>query len=462
MDKTVVSILDFGAVKNSRQVQTKAIQSAIDHCFKMGGGEVTVPSGEFITGDIRIRSNVTLHLLKDAVLTGSMDPKDYQNINNDEIEPLPAEQNTLKHWHTVEEWDKMGGGFKEHLYTSGSYWNYGIIRAVYAENIAIIGDEGSVIDGRNAFDKDGEEDFRGPHAIDMHFCKNITFDGYTVVRSANWAHAIFQSDNIIFKNLFVFGGHDALHIRKCNNVIMENCHLETGDDCIAGFADKNVIVRNCFISSNCSAFRFGGKDVLIENCEIYSPCRYRARGHFTYAEKQRSLDYTKSSKPPYYSLAFFTYFVTDDLPFEEAQGNILIRNCKITGTNKILHLNLSGNEGWQRGNPPTDITFENLEIIDTRGGFTSYGNSNMEIPFLLSIKNVNFTFAHGCEKEPFIQAANFGKIDIENVNVTNFDGDAFIKVWSDGGEIKTENLTANINEKNFLARQKEKFTCRPI
>lgn len=183
----------------------------------------------------------------------------------------------------------MGGGFKTHLYTAGSYWNYGLIRAVYAQNVAIIGEEGSVIDGRNVFNKDGEEDYRGPHAINMHFCKNVKFYGYTVADASNWAHTIFQSENVTFNNVSVFAGHDALHTRTCDNVTITNCHLETGNDAIAGFNNNDVVIRDCYISSACSAFRFGGNNILIENCDVFVPCKYQFRGSFSYEEKMKGL-----------------------------------------------------------------------------------------------------------------------------------------------------------------------------
>ena len=91
--KLTVSIIDFGAVSGVNELQTEKIQSAIDHCFKNGGGVVEVPKGEFLTGGVRLRSNVTLHLLEGAILKGSRDCEDYQTLHNDVLEPAP--QSTL-------------------------------------------------------------------------------------------------------------------------------------------------------------------------------------------------------------------------------------------------------------------------------------------------------------------------------------------------------------------------------
>ena len=87
MSGTIVSICDFGAERNN-ELQTAKIQNAIDYCFNQGGGEVQIPEGVFLTGGIRLRSTVTLHLLKNAVLKGSKNPEDYFGYLNDKTEPL--------------------------------------------------------------------------------------------------------------------------------------------------------------------------------------------------------------------------------------------------------------------------------------------------------------------------------------------------------------------------------------
>ena len=58
---------------------------------------------------------------------------------------------------------------------------------------------------------------------------------------------------------------------------------------IAGFNNNDVVIRDCYISSACSAFRFGGNNILIENCDVFVPCKYQFRGSFSYEEKMKGL-----------------------------------------------------------------------------------------------------------------------------------------------------------------------------
>jgi polygalacturonase len=74
--KNTVSICDFGA-KADGKLQTANIQAAIDHVFLQGGGVVVVPTGVYLTGGIRLRSNITLYIEKNAVLKGVRDPEEY-------------------------------------------------------------------------------------------------------------------------------------------------------------------------------------------------------------------------------------------------------------------------------------------------------------------------------------------------------------------------------------------------
>jgi polygalacturonase len=67
----------FGAVGGGTAKDTAAIQQAIDRCWVLGGGEVRVPPGNYLTGALELRSNTILRLEKDATILGSPDFADY-------------------------------------------------------------------------------------------------------------------------------------------------------------------------------------------------------------------------------------------------------------------------------------------------------------------------------------------------------------------------------------------------
>jgi polygalacturonase len=70
-------VTDFGAAGDGQTDCSKAFYQAVAACNKAGGGRVVVPEGRFLTGPIHLKSNVNLHLRKDATILFSTDPNDY-------------------------------------------------------------------------------------------------------------------------------------------------------------------------------------------------------------------------------------------------------------------------------------------------------------------------------------------------------------------------------------------------
>ena len=73
-------ITRFGAVGDGVTDSSTAIAAAIAACVAAGGGRVIVPEGTFLTGPIRLRSRVNLHLTGGATLLFSTDPHKYPNV----------------------------------------------------------------------------------------------------------------------------------------------------------------------------------------------------------------------------------------------------------------------------------------------------------------------------------------------------------------------------------------------
>ena len=74
---SVYSITNYGAVPDGNTSNTIYIQKAIDDCHKHGGGTIVIPSGNFVTGTVRLYSNMNLYFEPGAILTGSKDNKEY-------------------------------------------------------------------------------------------------------------------------------------------------------------------------------------------------------------------------------------------------------------------------------------------------------------------------------------------------------------------------------------------------
>ena len=270
-----ISIIDCGATANADTLQTMFIQNAIDKCFLAGGGEVIVPEGIFKTGGIRLRSNVTFRLLKGAKIVASRDINDYQvYYKHDELNPIP--EDVLPVTHTAEIFKRV----------DCRRWFTALIQAYNEKNIAIIGEEGSLIDGQNCYDPDGEEDFRGPHCVFFIKTENVKFKGYTIENSSNWAHGFWSCKNISCEEITVLGGHDGIHFMCSDDIEVKKCKLFTGDDCIAGLDLNNMRVQECELNSACHAFRLSGTHIRVSNCHAFGPGYYAWRGSLTKEEQK--------------------------------------------------------------------------------------------------------------------------------------------------------------------------------
>lgn len=413
----LADIREFGA-KEGDALVSPAIQAAIDAVYKAGGGEVIIPEGIFRTGTLWLRSNVTLKLLSGAMLVGSDRADDYAYVPED-MQNLSANfpESTNK---VIPDTD------------SYSRWNHAIIKAIGAENIAVIGEKYSYIDGVDCYDANGEEGYRGPHGINLKSCRGVTLSGYTLKNSANWAHALFACENVTFSGIKVLGGHDGIDIFVCKDVKINNCTLHTGDDCIAGYGSLRVTVSDCDFNTACSIFRFGGTDVLVKNCKQSGVSPFAHRYTLTASEKQERLVTNESCRRN--TLTAFLYYADTRYVTLDTPGNIVFENMSFDSVDAVFHMNY-GNHVWCCGTPLASVTFRN----STFGGVCepTYIYADEKLPFELTLENVEICAKSGFESLPVIDGARFSKITMRDVRFSGFSAPTV--TTSCGGVIDAEN-----------------------
>lgn len=399
-------IRDYGAQSDGNLCTTQ-IQSAIDACFVQGGGEVVIPAGTYVTGSLRLRSNVTLHLLENAVLQGSIDPEDYFAYLNDQIEPI-TQQDRESGAPSI-----RPGSAPTASVMPYSRWNNAIVRAINAENIRIIGETGSVIDGQNCFDAQGEEGYRGPHAINLWYCRDIELKGYTIKDSANWAHAIQNSQRIRMENVTVLGGHDGFNIRTCDDTWIENCVFRTGDDCIAGFDNINTTVRGCEFDSACSMLRFGGTNVLVENCTGQAPATYGHRYGLSQEEREAR---ASADNCRHNCLNVFLYYCDNRAAVRKTPGNIVFRNCTFVNPDALMSLPFG--HMWCCNRSLADVSFEDCRIEGVC--LPSDLMCPEEEPLVFAMKDCVVTARKGSEGIALIEGKHVRSVRLNNVVFEGF------------------------------------------
>jgi polygalacturonase len=201
----------FGAKGDGATKDTVAIQSAIDACAAQGGGTVRLTAGTYVSAPIVLKSNITFHLDKGALLLGSPDHGDYP----EKVEfRMPGLQS--------------------------------LVSATNAENIVIEGE--GVIDGngdswwqmaRSVRDAGvmGNPHPR-PRLVVFDHCKHVRIEGVTIQNSPMWQVVPYYSDDVVIRNVRVLAPQhspntDAVDPFSSSNVHIDHLYADTGDDDIA-------------------------------------------------------------------------------------------------------------------------------------------------------------------------------------------------------------------------------------
>ena len=249
----IFNVRDFGARGDGSTLDTVAVQSAIDACYKSAGGIVLVPAGDFIVGTIELKSNVTLHLAAGGRLLGS-----------DRIEHYRA-----------------GAGIPP------GNGNIVLLSAADAENVTIEGR--GTIDGNGAKFFTGKGDntgpgqrssegyFERPHLLVFYRCRNLLLRDVFLTASAYHCTRILSCERVWLDSVRIYNrvnkNNDGFHINSSQYVHVVNCDVTCQDDACALFgSNKFVTVTNSTFSTRWSIFRFGGgnpENITVSNCVIH-------------------------------------------------------------------------------------------------------------------------------------------------------------------------------------------------
>lgn len=240
-----VTAAPYCASGDGRTMNTAALQKAIDDCGP--DSAVYLPAGTYVTGALRLHSDMELYLEKDAVLKGSARPEDYlprihSRFEGIEMECYQSLLNLGELDHTAGpncknviiqgEGTICGGGKELALTTIESERER--LKDYLAANAALIAtcENSDTIPGR----------VRG-RLINLSNCSNVRISGLTLADGASWNVHMIYSDHILtdhctFKSTGIWNG-DGWDPDSSEHCTIFGCLFFTGDDSVAIKSGKN-------------------------------------------------------------------------------------------------------------------------------------------------------------------------------------------------------------------------------
>ena len=215
----VFNVRDFGALGDGTNLDSVAIDRAIDSAAAAGGGTVLVPAGSYLCGSIHLRSNLHLVIDAGAVILGAP-----QLMNAyDETEPFSF------------------GGYQDggHCYFHDSLiWGENLTNVFITGNGMING--GGLVSSDRILDQMcGFDDWQHPATNSL-----------PPVRLGNKAIALKLCRNVLIRDITIFhGGHFAILVTGCDNLTVDNVTMDTDRDGIDIDCCRNTMVSNCRINS---------------------------------------------------------------------------------------------------------------------------------------------------------------------------------------------------------------------
>lgn len=308
-----VNIREFGAVSDGATLNTRAINDAIKAVNAKGGGKVVIPAGLWLTGPIKLLSNVNLYTEPNAlvVFTGDFNaypiiatsfegmetrrcqsPISARNAENIAITGHGTFDGSGDSWRPVKkekltaaQWDKLvkSGGV---LDASKKIWypTAGSLKGAMACKM---------FNNPEGIETDAEweeiKPWLRPVMVNIVKSKKVLLEGVTFKNSPSWCLHPLSCEHITLNNVKVFNpwysqNGDAIDLESCKNALIINSVFDAGDDaiCIKSGKDEdgrkrgepcqNVIVKNNTVLHGHGGFVVGSemsggvKNIYVADC----------------------------------------------------------------------------------------------------------------------------------------------------------------------------------------------------
>ena len=229
----IYNVKDFGAIGDGTTLDSKAINRAIDTIASKGGGTLTFPAGVYLSGSIRLKSNITLYLDQGSIIEASPNVSDYDR-------PEPNQ-------------------WKQYQDYGHSHWHNSLIWGDSIHNVSILGP--GLIYGKGLTRDRGSDKLPielGNKSIAIVNSNHITIRDISILHGGHFGILLSGVENATIDNLMIDTNCDGMDIDCCSNVRITDCSVNSPwDDAIVlktsyclGYpkATENVTISGCYVT----------------------------------------------------------------------------------------------------------------------------------------------------------------------------------------------------------------------
>ena len=324
-----ISVTDFGAIGDGVTDCTEAFAKAISHLTQLGGGHLNVPAGIYLTGPIKMKSLIDLHVERGAIILFSPDKQRYVG-NNDGKSSRATSPLTASKCHDISitgegiidgngEWWRPVKRSKVSDTEWKAFLNMG---GTKADNDQLWYPFGLKHFGNIAETQEAQEKLR-PHLIRLTDCERILISGVTVQNAPKFHIVPQRCKDVILDGVSVrcpwnAQNGDGIDLMQCQRALVTRCTLDVGDDGIClkgGVGAEGVKYGPC-------------ADILITGNTVY-----HAHGGFVIGSE-----------------------------FSGGMHRIVVNDCTFSGTDTGLRFK----SGPGRGGKTSDIHISDIRMSDIR------------------------------------------------------------------------------------------------
>jgi polygalacturonase len=247
-------VRSFGAAGTGKQLDTPAVNAAIEAAAAAGGGMVVFPGGTYLCFSIRLKSNVHLFLAPGSVIQAAASPMKGETTGElggvyDAAEPKTSydayQDYGHNHWHNSLIW----GEDLQNIGISGPglIWGKGLSFGGWVKD-----------EKRGDYPLyDTAQPGVGNKAIALKNCRNVIFRDFNILKGGWFGLLLTGVDNLTVDNLTIDTDRDGMDIDCCKNVRVSNCTVNSPwDDGI------------CPKSSYALGYARATEDVTITGCTV--------------------------------------------------------------------------------------------------------------------------------------------------------------------------------------------------